>query len=406
MTIAATEHLKELIRQELDGLIAIRRDLHAHPEIMYEEHRTSGVVQRELERAAVPFVAGLAGGTGVLGHLPGTSERAIGLRADMDALPIEEETDLPYRSTIPGKMHACGHDGHTTILLGAARVLARLAAQQPLPHPVTFVFQPAEEGGGGGRRMVEDGCLTGAKIGAPVAGMYGLHGWPNLALHHVGTRSGPLLAAADSFKIIVRGRGGHAAFPHFAQDTVLTASQIVTALQSIVSRNTSPLDSLVVSVTQIHGGTTHNILPGEVRLEGTVRTLRTETQTLAKRRLAEISRAIAEAGGCSAELVYTEGYPVTRNDDAAAKHVAATARDMLGAGLVHLLEEPFMGAEDFSFYCEEVPSCFFILGLLRPGMDQMPGLHHPRFDFTDEAIATGVELFCRLALAEQPGHNG
>ncbi len=391
--------LKDLIQDELAHLIAIRRDLHAHPELMFEEHRTSNVVQRELKSVGVEFAAGLAGGTGVLGALPGNAESAIGLRADMDALPIEEDTGAPYASTTPGVMHACGHDGHTTILIGAARVLARIAKSQPLPRPVSFIFQPAEEGGGGGKRMVEDGCLTGERLGTPVGHMYGLHGWPALPLNQVGSRRGPLLAAADSFKVTVRGRGGHAAFPHFNQDTIVAASQIVSALQTIVSRNTSPLDSLVVSVTQIHGGTTHNILPGEVRLEGTVRTLKKETQLLAKRRIDEISQSIAKALNCEATLEYKDGYPVTLNDANATTNFFDIARSALPAATVHDLPEPFMGAEDFSYYCNQVPSCFFILGLLPEGAREMPGLHHPKFDFNDDAITTGVELFCRLALA-------
>lgn len=399
MTTATETKLKDIIRGEMDDLIAIRHDLHAHPELLYQETRTSEVVQRELKNAGIDFIPGMAGGTGVLGHLPGQGETAVGLRADMDALPIEEETGVPYASTTPGVMHACGHDGHTTILIGAARVLAKIAKDQPLPRPVSFVFQPAEEGGGGGRRMVEDGCLTGERLGTPVGTMFGLHGWPALPLNQVGTRRGPLLAAADSFKVTVRGRGGHAAFPHFNQDTIVAASQIVTALQSIVSRNTSPLDSLVVSVTQIHGGTTHNILPGEVRLEGTVRTLKKETQQLAKTRIAEISQSIAKALGCEAELTYNEGYPVTLNDANATAHFFDIARGALSAATVHDLPEPFMGAEDFSYYCHEVPSCFFILGLLPKDAREMPGLHHPKFNFNDDAIATGVELFCRLALA-------
>lgn len=399
MNTAIEASLKDLIQDEMAHLIAIRRDLHAHPELMFEEHRTSNVVQRELKSVGVEFAAGLAGGTGVLGALPGNAESAIGLRADMDALPIEEDTGAPYASTTPGVMHACGHDGHTTILIGAARVLARIAKSQPLPRPVSFIFQPAEEGGGGGKRMVEDGCLTGERLGTPVGHMYGLHGWPALPLNQVGSRRGPLLAAADSFKVTVRGRGGHAAFPHFNQDTIVAASQIVSALQTIVSRNTSPLDSLVVSVTQIHGGTTHNILPGEVRLEGTVRTLKKETQLLAKRRIDEISQSIAKALNCEATLEYKDGYPVTLNDANATANFFDIARSALPAATVHDLPEPFMGAEDFSYYCNQVPSCFFILGLLPEGAREMPGLHHPKFDFNDDAITTGVELFCRLALA-------
>ncbi len=393
-----TNRLRSIIAQELPSLVDIRRDLHAHPELGYEETRTSGVVQRELEAAGVDFARNLAGGTGVLGHLPGAAGRAIGLRADMDALPIVESTGLPYASTCAGRMHACGHDGHTTILIGAARVLARIADDHALPRPVTFLFQPAEEGGGGGKRMVEDGCLTGNVIGPPVERMFGLHGWPRFPLGVVGTRPGPLLAAADMFELVVRGVGGHAAFPHMGRDPVVAACATVGALQQIASRNTDPLDSVVVSATTIHAGTLHNIIPDEVRLSGTVRTLRDATRTATIERLNAIVRHTAEAHGCTADLEYIEGYPVTDNDPAAADFVRTVAIDAFGAERFVGVPAPFMGAEDFSFYCREVPSCFFVLGLLPPDRDAMADLHQAGFDFTDDAIATGVEMFCRLAL--------
>jgi hippurate hydrolase len=402
MTTAAetvsTERLRELIRVELPDLIEIRHDLHAHPELGYEEHRTSGVVKRELERLGIDFADSLAGGTGVLGHLPGAAEKAIGLRADMDALPIAEATGLPYASTVEGRMHACGHDGHTTILIGAARVLAALAGQSKLPRPVTFCFQPAEEGGAGGKRMVEDGCLTGKLIGPPVESMFGLHGWPQLQLGLVGTRPGPLLAAADMFEITVRGDGCHAAFPHVGRDPIVAASALVNALQTIASRNADPLDAVVVSVTQFHSGFAHNVIPDRAVIGGTVRTLNAETQQMAIRRMREIAEGVAAAHGCSAELDYQIGYPVTLNDEAAVASFNDVARCAIGDDHVIEVPQPFMGGEDFSFYCHEIPACFFILGLRPEGVDAMPDLHQPTFNFNDDAIATGVELFCRLAL--------
>ncbi len=397
-TTTTTDRLRDLIDEQIETLIAIRHDLHAHPELGYEEHRTSALVQRELGDDGITFAPHLAGGTGVVGFLPGKSGKAIGLRADMDALPIQEENDLPYRSTCEGKMHACGHDGHTTILLGAARVLSRIAKESELPRPVTFVFQPAEEGGGGGRRMVEDGCLTGAKIGCAVEEMFGLHGWTDLTLGKVGTRAGPLLAAADRFRITVRGQGAHAAYPHYGNDVIVAGSQIVSALQTIVSRNTDPLDACVVSATQFHSGTTHNILPEEARIEGTVRTLLSDVQDRARARIAEIAEHIASAHGCRAESEYIEGYPVTLNDPHAVEDFNREARAALGEDNVVAVTRPVMGAEDFSYYCDQVPSCFFFLGLKPQGVGRMPNLHAPRFDFNDDAIATGVELFCRLAL--------
>lgn len=394
----ATDRLRALIDDELAELVAIRHDLHAHPELGYEETRTSGVVQRELEAAGIDFARNLAGGTGVLGHLPGTGAAAIGLRADMDALPLREQTGLDYASVNEGTMHACGHDGHTTMLVGAARVLARIAREQTLPRPVTFVFQPAEEGGAGGKRMVEDGCLTGDVLGPPIEQMFGLHGWPRFSLGVVGTRPGPLLAAADIFTITVHGTGTHAAFPHFGRDPIVAASAIVTAVQTIAARSTNPLDSIVVSVTQINGGTAHNVIPDRVEMIGTVRTLLAETQQLAIERLKSIAVGVAEAHGCHADVDYQIHYPVTRNDPGAAKIFMDTATDGLGPDRVLDVPAPAMGGEDFSYYCHEVPSCFFLLGLRPPARTSMPELHQPTFDFNDDAMATGVEMFCRLAL--------
>jgi amidohydrolase len=409
----ATATLRELIHAELADLIAIRHDLHAHPELGYEEHRTSQVVQRELTRAGVEFKAGLAGGTGVLGHLP-TAENhssilkhrpsigsAIGLRADMDALPILEVPGLPHCSTVRGKMHACGHDGHTTILIGVARVLAKIArANGGLPRPVTLVFQPAEEGGGGAKRMIDDGCLNGKVLGPPVANMFGLHGWPHLPLDVVATKPGALLAASDRFDITVKGIGAHAAFPHVGRDPIIAASAIVNAVQTIASRNVNPLDSIVISITMIHGGTAFNIIPTDVVISGTVRTLSAQVQELAQRRLLEIATNVAKAHGCEATMEYRKNYPVTMNDTGAVEIFDAVAKASLGEERVKALPQPVMGSEDFSFYCHEVPSCFFVLGLVPHGKSSMPMLHQPDFDFNDDAIATGVEMFCRLALRD------
>jgi hippurate hydrolase len=394
----STDRLRAIIAEEISHLTAIRHDLHAHPELGYNEHRTSGVVQRELAEAGVEFRSGLAGGTGVLAHLPGDDTAAIGLRADMDALPITELTGLTYASTTPGTMHACGHDGHTTMLIGAARVLARMAAETSLPRPVTFCFQPAEEGGAGGKRMVDEGCLDGTLIGARVSHMFGLHGWPQLTLGEVSTRPGPMLAAADMIEIEITGHGAHAAYPHSGRDPIVCAAAMITAAQHLVSRRVNPLDSAVVSITQVHGGTAHNIIPTKVSLMGTVRTLLPDTKRDVVAGLHELVEHIARAHGCTASLSYHDGYPVTRNDPIAVNLFNAVAIDALGEENVPPLELPVMGGEDFSYYCEKVPSCFFALGLKPRGADSMAELHQPNFDFNDDALPIGIEMFCRLAL--------
>ncbi|MCC5823953.1 MAG: amidohydrolase [Phycisphaerales bacterium] len=391
---------------EIDDLTRIRRDLHAHPEVRFEEHRTGRVVQDELARLGIRFVAGLGGhepgqGTGVLAHLPATVDRpgpCIGLRADMDALPIAERTAAAWASTIPGRMHACGHDGHTAILLGAARVLA---ATEHRPNPVTFVFQPAEEGGGGGELMCRDGCLTGGPdgdLGPPVTRMYGLHGWPGLPLGVIGTRPGPLLAATDELHLTVRGRQAHAAYPHLGADPIVAGAHIVAAVQTLASRTVSPLDSIVVTFGTFHAGTATNVIPETATLTGTLRTLRAETRVLAKARLKELAESAARALGCEAELRIEEGYPVTLNDPGEAARVLEVAREAnLARGAVEV-PEPSMGGEDFAYYANRVPSCFYLLGLRPDGADGMPELHQPEFDFPDGAIGPGVEMMCRLAL--------
>jgi len=401
----STAALREMIARELPELISIRHDLHAHPELGYEEKRTSAVVQRELKKDDIEFKAGLAGGTGVLAHLKAAIQtpesriqKSIGLRADMDALPIAEQTGAPYASTVAGKMHACGHDGHTTILLGAARVLGKLSRQSGLPRPVTFFFQPAEEGGAGAKRMIDDGCMHGKMLGPPVGEMFGLHGWPRLPLGVVATRPGPLLAASDRFDIVVKGVGAHAAWPHGSRDPIVAAAAIVGALQTIASRNVGPLESVVVSVTMLSAGTAYNVIPTTATISGTVRTLTPAVLEVAQRRLKEISAGVAQAYGCEAAVDYRLGYPVTLNDSAAVDAFNSTARAALGEDRVLNMPQPVMGGEDFSFYSQVVPSCFFVLGLIPPGRASMPDLHQPDFNFNDDAIATGVELFCRLAL--------
>jgi len=393
----SVERIRSLVAEELPRLVALRRDLHRHPEVGYEEVRTAGVIVRELAEAGVAHVGGLAGGTGVLAHVPGPGDRAVALRADIDALPILESSGRPYASATPGRMHACGHDGHTAIMVGTARVLARLASHRPLPRPVTLVFQPAEEGGAGGRRMVEDGALDGSRLGCPVAEIHALHGWPELELGHVATRDGAMMAASDRFEIAIDGAGAHAAWPHRSADPIVCAAATVTALQSVVSRNVPPLEAAVVSVTVIEAGSAFNVIPNRAVLKGTLRSLSEETRCLVERRVERIAHGIAEAHGCRATCDLQRGYPVTVNHPAAVSRFRSVAREALGEARVHHMAAPVMGGEDFAFYGAHVPSCYWTLGLA-PGGAPYPPLHAPDFDFNDDAIATGVELMCCLAV--------
>ncbi len=397
--------LRDLIARELPELVEIRHELHRYPELGYEEHRTSALVQRELAATDMSVKGGMARGTGVLGHLGATDGRnerqAVALRADMDALPILEKTGKAYASANEGVMHACGHDGHTTILLGAARVLSKLGSR---PNPVTFVFQPAEEGGAGGQAMCEDGALLGERgggLGAPVGRIFGLHGWPNLPLGHIATRPGPLLASTDDFVVTIHGSEGHAAFPHLCHDPILAAGHVLTAVQSIASRSASPTDAVVCTVGAIHGGSANNVIPASVRMEGTIRALNDPMRARAKERFFELVERTSEAHGCRAQIDWHEGYPVTHNDPAMAEHVLGVARGAIGGERVDVVPEAVMGGEDFSYYGAHVPACFYLLGTQPEATGgEIPQLHQATFDFNDEAIGLGVEMMCRLALSE------
>ncbi|MBM4110725.1 MAG: amidohydrolase [Phycisphaerae bacterium] len=393
-----TERLRALIAQELPSLIALRRDLHAHPETAFEERRTSEVVKRELAAAGIEHRGGLARGTGVLAHIAAAGDRATALRADMDALPITEATGAAWASTTPGRMHACGHDGHTTILVGAARVLATLGREGQLQHPITLLFQPAEEGGGGGRDMIESGALDGSVLGPPVERIMGLHCWPWLETGAVALRAGPVMASSDEIKIVVHGTGSHAALPHTGRDAVLAASAIVVALQQIVSRTIDPLDAAVVGISSIHGGTAGNVMPGHVDLLGTMRTLRESTRAEVKERIERVAMNTALAHGCTATVAFRDGYPPTVNDEALTDLTRRQLASAVGVENTRLMPSPVMGAEDFSYYGQRVPACYIVLGTGRDGAPVHP-LHSPKFDFNDDAIATGVMAMCAMALA-------
>lgn len=375
------------IRAMQPDLVAIRRDLHANPELLYDVQRTAALVAEKLRGYGCDDVVTGIGRTGVVAVIKGrgsASGKVIGLRADMDALPIEEATNLPWRSRTAGKMHACGHDGHTTMLLGAARYLAET---RDFDGTAVLIFQPAEEGGGGGRAMVADGLMD--RFG--IQEVYGLHNWPGMPVGSFAIRDGAVMASSDQFSIEIEGKGAHAAKPHESIDTVLVASHVVTALQSIVSRNVDPVHAAVVSVSTIHAGSAFNVLPQSASLVGTVRTLSPEMRDLCERRIDEIARGVAAAFGASARVKYNRGYPVTVNHPEQTALAADIVRGVFGDANMATGVEPTMGAEDFSYMLEERPGAYIFMG-----NGDSAGLHHPAYDFNDEAIPAGVAYWAAL----------
>jgi len=374
----------------LPDLVALRRDLHAHPELAFEERRTAGIVAAALRLLRLEVHEGLAG-TGVVGTLRhGRSGRAIGLRADMDALPIAEQSRLSHSSRHAGVHHGCGHDGHTAMLLGAARQLARTRRMDGTVH---FIFQPAEEGRGGARVMVEQGLLE----RFPCDAIYALHNWPDLPLGHAQTRAGPIMAAADRFDILLRGRGGHAAQPHRTPDVLLAAGELVVQLNTIVSRRIDPADSAVLSVTRVTGGSSHNVLPAEATLTGTVRTFDAAVQDRIEAALRDAAAGVAIVHGVAAEVTYHRYYPATVNSEAEAQLALQAAE---AAGLqASVAPRPAFTSEDFAFLLRERPGAYLWLGQGRdvPGESGERPLHHPCYDFNDDALPYGVRWFCAVA---------
>ena len=373
-------------------MTAWRRELHAHPQTAFEETFASELIASKLQAWGIETHRGLAK-TGVVGVIRGKQTgnarlRNIGLRADIDALDIEEQNDVPHRSQNPGKMHACGHDGHTTMLLGAARYLAE---SRNFAGTINVIFQPAEENEGGGRVMVEEGLFN----QFPCDAVFGMHNWPGMPVGHFGVRSGPIMAAFDVFEIIVRGHGTHAAMPHLGIDPIVTAAQIVTALQTIASRNTNPIDQIVLSITQFHGGDTWNVIPTEVKLRGTVRTFRSEVQDMAEAHMRRIVSGIATSLGASAELHYDRRYPATVNTLQETQWAAEAAADVVGQQHVDTNVAPCMGGEDFSFLLQERPGCYLWAG--NGPSENGRVLHNPRYDFNDELLPIGASYWVRLA---------
>ena len=382
----------ERIRPFHAELTAIRRELHRHPELGFEERFTSDVVSRELTKLGIEHERGIAT-TGIVGVIRGgktDSGRAVGLRADMDALPIPEENDFAHKSTTQGKMHACGHDGHTTMLLGAARYLS---ATKKFNGTVYLIFQPGEEGYAGGRVMLEEGLFD----RFPADEIYALHNWPGLPAGKIGLRAGPTMAAADRVSIHIEGRGGHGAHPHTTVDPVVVAAHIIVAAQSIVSRNVSPVDTAVVSLCHVNAGhqDAMSVIPREANIVGTVRTFKPETQDAIERRLADLAGSIAEAFGATATVRYERVYPATVNTAREAEFARDVAVDLVGADNVVWNLHPSMGSEDFSFMLQQKPGAYLRLG--QGGVESGCFLHNTKYDFNDDVIPIGAGLLAALA---------
>jgi amidohydrolase len=376
------------IAEYQDEMTAWRQHIHKHPETAFEEHQTSDYVALRLHEFGIDVHRGLAG-TGVVGTLKGDKGTgpAIGLRADMDALDIEEKNDIDYKSENPGKMHACGHDGHSTMLLGAAKYLAET---KNFAGTVHFIFQPAEENEAGGRVMIEDGLFE--KF--PVDSIYGMHNMPGIPAGEFAIRPGPIMASSDIFEITLSGIGTHAALPQLGRDAVVAGAQLVTALQTIAARTVSPFDAAVVSVTQIHAGDTWNVLPEEVVLRGTTRAFKEEIQSHMESEIRRITDGVATTFGIDAKVHYERRYPPTINDAAETDFTAQVARDLAGDDMVSLDKDPMMGAEDFAFMLNEKPGAYMWIG--NGPRDGGCMLHNPHYDFNDEVLPLGASYWAKL----------
>lgn len=372
----------------LDELVQLRRDLHAHPELRFEEHRTAATVAARLEELGLEVHRGLAG-TGVVGTIRGERENAIILRADMDALPITEESGVCHASRQPGKMHACGHDGHVTMLLGAADVLAR---GPRLPGTVHLVFQPGEEGGAGALRMVEDGLFD----LFPTEACFGLHGWPTLPVGQFGICAGPIMAAGTRFTIEIEGRGGHAAQPHLGVDPIAIGCALVGQLQTLVSRRIDPVKSAVLSVCMFNAGSSDNVLPSTVEIRGTIRTLDQDVMATVKAGMVSLATGVATAHGARGRVEFHGAYPLTANSVAEAGYAAGVMRGLVGAAAVQDPTPPNMTSEDFGFFLERRPGAYGLIGIGTPGKAS-PVLHASTFDFNDDAIPLGVAYWVAVA---------
>ena len=374
----------------------LRHRLHRIPELAYEEVKTAGVIRGELDRMGIGHIDGVEGaGTATIGIIGDVNKPCVALRADIDGLPILEKTGVKYASEHAGRMHACGHDGHIATLLGAAGVLNEM--REKLGVCVKLIFQPAEENGGGAERIVMAGGLDG-RIGPKVSAIFGLHGWPWLPVGTVATKVGAIMAATDVFKATIRGKGCHGAFPHMGADPIVAAAEAIVDLQQIVSRELDPTEPGVVTVGIIRAGTATNIIPDEAVFEGTARTVSSGARGAIRSAIHRRIGAVASASRCSAEIEWREGYPATVNDPEMTDYVAKVAREALGARRFLMAGRPSMGGEDFAYYLEKTPGCFFYVGVAPVGASGYPSLHNDHFDFTDAAIGVGMRMFVELAV--------
>ncbi|MFA9275111.1 MAG: M20 aminoacylase family protein [Candidatus Aquirickettsiella gammari] len=382
-------------------ILAIRRDIHAHPELCFEEFRTADLVAKKLEEWGIPMIRGL-GGTGVVGVIQrGSSARALGIRADMDALPMQEINQFTHASQHAGKMHACGHDGHTAMLLGAARYLSQ---SKDFDGTVYLIFQPAEESGGGARDMIEDGLFQ----QCPMDAVFGMHNWPGLAVGEFGVKTGGMMASSNEFEVTVRGKGAHAAQPQKGIDPVMIAVQIAQSWQTIVSRNVNPLESAVLSLTQIHSGSATNVIPDDAKLIGTVRTFSTEVLDLIESRMEKIARSTATAFDAEIDFEFKRNYPPLINHTNETRFAIEVMQDLVGKEQVNTEVEATMGAEDFAFMLQAKPGCYVFLGN-GEGQHRSAGhglgpcnLHNPSYDFNDDLLPIGASYWVRLVQAYLP----
>ena len=386
------DSIEPQIKRILPEVVELRRELHAHPELSRREFETARRLRQALSRLPNLTVLPPLLETDVVAVLnPDRAGPCIALRADLDALPIDEATNVPYKSKVAGVMHACGHDGHTAILLGTAMILSQSA--DSLPGKVKFIFQPDEEDRGGGGELCRRGVLDAPKVNAAVA----LHAWPYQPLGAIVVRRGSIMAASTTFAVTIRGQGAHGAYPHRGIDPIVVAAHVITALQTIVSRNVAPQDAAVVTVGQVSAGSATNIIPPECTMRGTLRYVRPETGELVRQRLSTVAGHTARAHGAEAAIEFSPGYPPMVNDPDLARFVETVGRGVLGPQQVVTDEPISMGVEDFAFYAQQVPSVMFRLGLRPPGAESYPSLHSPQFDFNDDALPVGIRLFREIA---------